>query len=58
MVDNNPPPAPDSARSSGTLVSSDKYNGKAVYGAEDKKRWARSNASWSTSPPASRPMPC
>ena len=37
MVDNNPPPAPDSARSSGTLVSSDKYNGKAVYGAEDKK---------------------
>jgi hypothetical protein len=37
MADNNPPPAPDSARSSGNLVSSDKYNGKAVYGAEDNK---------------------
>lgn len=37
MADNSSPPAPDSARSSGNLVSSDKYNGKAVYGAEDKK---------------------
>jgi hypothetical protein len=50
--------APDSARSSGNLVSSDKYNGKAVYGAEDKKRWVRSSASWSTSPPGSQPMLC
>ena len=33
----HPAPAPDSMRPSGNLVSSDKYNGKAVYGAEDKK---------------------
>lgn len=33
----SPPPAPDNMRPSSNLVSSDKYNGKAVYGAEDKK---------------------
>ena len=32
-----PGPAPDNMRSSGDLVCSDKYNGKAVYGAENKK---------------------
>jgi hypothetical protein len=31
------PPAPDNIRPSSNLVSSDKYNGKAVYGAEQNK---------------------
>ena len=51
-------PLPTSMRPSANLVTSDKYNGKAVYGAEDKKVGCDQIRAWSIRPAASRPMPC